>query len=395
MNEQKSNDVINNLGFQENGGFIYNKNGDGFMQDAEPVHLNIASEINEQIKDFQAKGNLSKWMQIINKYGNIEQSFPYLFILLCFVGAPLLRYINEKNVVLTINNNLIAKIGMSIWHNVTNNVEIQPLKPTEAIKNMPLYLHCSNKIKQQKLIQLMFNYDSQLLFIDKTLINQDLMLNLTKARRNKILNIELPKLDNANQIKIEKILKENYGVLAAKLAFAFMKRNSKVKIWLNKYCAQIKTQIKRKHHNWALCGAIAFTAAEIINQLKLFNIDLKCLYDWFISILQHQEMLLKTRPKIKKVFKNINELATTLRLWMGEERIMTTRRHKSAKEAYAKIMREREHKLYMYVKPEALQLFLKQYYDIPFNVIVKKLKLNNKAQKGINGRNHLCYRFLI
>jgi len=275
---------------------------------------------------FKPKGALEDWQKVVNSYGRPKQE-ARAFLFFAGLGAPLLKFTNQKGLIYSITENesgtgktTIQRIINSIWGNPTdmmliardtlksqfhqmgvfNNIAVCTDEVTnmdnEQVSNVAYGVSQgrSNNRMKSNTNEMRINNTTWSLpaFFSGNASMHDKMAALKatpESEQLRIVELEVsPDKDMAKEesdMLFERMLPENYGHAGPVLAQYMVANLPEVKKLLDETQKKFdkEAELQQKQRFYSAGAATAFTAAILANKLGLIDIDTKVVWDWAVK----------------------------------------------------------------------------------------------------------------
>lgn len=429
--------AVNSLGWQHDNTFVYGSGGEAFNKEGKPLTCIVDTKAVGYIKGFEAKGDLKVWSRVVEQHLCSNKFFyPHLFSLLCSLGAPLLPMTSVTGFILSLQGEsgsgktISHSYAMSVWGNPitagcigTKDTNTSMLARLGAVKNLPLRLDEATTLSATKLSGLVYElvngrgraraaidgslsntaFEWQTLTLittNKPLLEYD-TAQITEAERYRILELAVempPDMSNIGK-SIGGIMSQNYGVAGKFFIEWVIKNKGYVQQVLDIYFDKFKEHVDDSKRFWVNCGAIAFAAATIAEEIDLFKIPIKELYDWFVSIIKDQTTMNEAYILESRGFETKEELVDALRDHLGGH-ILTMNENGTTIEdpprevkAMIKVLDSKEEKLY--VRGPILNEFIKKHFSDSIKKVRTDLGIEDSKSLRVGSRAGRYYVFDI
>ena len=325
------------LGWQPDKSILYGGRGEGFNAKGEAITSILDPKAATYLEGFEAKGTLEKWSEIIAFWDRERSYEPHLFSVLCSLGAPLLYFTSAKGFVLSLQGHsgcgktLSHMVASSIWGDPvragcigTDDSVFAMLGRLGVVNNLPMRLDEATALDPRDLSSLVFQLVNgrgraratadgslsnsatdwrtiTLVSTNSPLLEHNISV-ISEAARVRILELDVAMPDNMmrGSKRVGEIMEENYGVCGKPFLQYIVKNLDVVRKHLDYYFDMFQKLVADDKRFWVACGAVAFTAATIAQQLKLFTLDTDKMLQWFSTTLKNlsdinEQFIVETR----------------------------------------------------------------------------------------------------
>jgi hypothetical protein len=414
--------VVNSMGWQPNGSFVFNSQGETQSSIAESIVSIMDLKMINYVRGFNERGSIEGWTKLQNHFNSSTEFFPHVFSIMCSMGAPLLIFTAAKGILLSLQGDsgcgktLAHKAAMSVWGNPdiagvlgTKDTHTAMLGRLGALKNLPVRLDEATLIEPKKLSGLVYELANgrgrsratvdgslsntaaewqtvSLITTNRPLLESNI-LSLSEAERYRILELEVSMPKNMSSIgrAIGGIVEQNYGLVGKLLIEAYIKNKEKILELIDKYQTKFQALVGDDKRFWVSCGAVAFTAAIISNLKSIYQFDIKALTSWFEKILKEQTDLNNNFLEESRGFKEPLEFISALKDWLTGS-ILTlnadyTINQVPVKEVKARIIKGTKDEMVLHVRAPVLKEFIRLHYVKSFYSVKKELGIEESVTK--------------
>lgn len=341
--------AINSLGWQEDGSFVFNGDGDAIAKNGKPTTHILDNSASSYLLKFVSKGSLEEWCKAADVFTKDASYFPHLLSLLCSLGTPLLRDSDISGFILCLQGEtgtgktFSHEFAASAW-GLPKEVGMLGLRDTvpsslgsaSCINNLPLRIDEITKSatsivsgliyelvngrgrkrakKDGSCASTAYRWQTITLFTSNRPLLEHSVLDLTEAERYRMLELYVPMPKDIKKCTAEigRIMKDNYG-LAGKAVVSYIIKNEKyVKQVMEFYRKKFQALTDETKRFWVSGFAIAFTVAKIASKIGLFEVDIKSMFKWASEILKEQTAINQTFIKDLRGFENREEFIGAL-----------------------------------------------------------------------------------
>lgn len=426
--------VVNSMGWQSDGSFVYGSNGDGLDKEVETVSCIFDQKMIGYTRGFEAKGSLDKWKNIFKIFSDKETYNPFIFSILCSMGAPLLKFTAAKGVLVSLHGEsgcgktLAHKAALSVWGNPdlvgvisTKDTTTAMLGRAGSLKNLPLRIDEMTNFPPKQLSGLVYDlvngrgrsratidgslsstsaeWQTVTLATTNSPLLESNIVTISEAERNRILEIEVQMTEGIFNIgrAVEPIYRDNYGVMAEQLSFIFIKYKDKLLELIDVYQDKFQKLVPEDKRFWVSCGAVAFSIGILTKALGLIDVDIKRLIVWFEEILKHQTDNNDKMLDENRGFKEPEEFIAALMDWLAGSILKLNSDldvvSEPSKEIKARLVRNIDSPNVLYVRAPVLKAFVQQYYVSSFASVKKKMNIGSSISKRFKDGQVRCYQF--
>lgn len=426
--------VVNSMGWQPNGSFVYGFKGDSFSKSGEALTSIMDQKVINYTRGFEEKGSLEEWLKLQEFLNGSDDFMPHVFSIMCSMGTPLLVFTAAKGILLSLQGDsgcgktLAHKVAMSVWGSPdtagvlgTKDTHTAMLGRLGAVKNLPVRLDEATLIESKKLSGLVYELVNgrgrsratidgslsstaaewqtlSLVTTNRPLLESSIA-TMSEAERYRVLELEVKMPHNMSAIgrSIGTVIEHNYGHIGKLLLETYIKNKDKVLMLIDKYQTKFQALVGEDKRFWVSCGAVAFTAATVSNVSGLYKFDIKKMSRWFEGVLKEQTEINNSFVEESRGFAGYDEFVGALKDWLtGSILVLNpdyTINQQPVKEIKARLVKEFNGCVTLYVRAPALKEFVRMHYVRSFNNVKKELKIKESSMKRFGTDIVRCYEF--